>query len=110
MNKIIVSKNALAKLAALTTMECYGVVGLVPIMLTSKVLSLLGKTDLTKGVNVEIKGKTVSFEIFVILQSELKISEVAKTIINQVTYKLNKLTGIKDINIKVVIAGVKREE
>ncbi len=109
MRKIIVSKNALAKLVALTTMECYGVVGLVPVTLTDKVLSLLGKPDLTKGINVEIKGKSVSFEIFVVLQSGVKVSEVAKTIINQVKYKLNKLTGIKDINIEVVIAGVKRE-
>ncbi len=110
MGKIIVSKNALAKLAALTTMECYGVVGLVPVSFTGKVLSLLGKPDLTKGINVEIKGKKVFFEIYVVIQSGVKVSEVAKTIINQVRYKLNKLTGIKDIEIKVIVSGVKREE
>ena len=109
MGKIIVSKNVLAKLAALTTMECYGVVGLVPVSFTGRVLSLLGKPDLTKGINVKIDGKQVYFEIYVVLQNGVKVSEVAKTIINQVKYKLNKLTGIKNIEIKVIIAGVKRE-
>ncbi len=109
MGKTIVSKNALAKLAALSTMECYGVVGLVPTTLTGKVLSLLGMEDLTKGINVKISGDHVLFEIHVVLESGVKVSEVAKTIISQVKYKLNKLTGIKNIDVDVVIAGVRRE-
>jgi uncharacterized alkaline shock family protein YloU len=109
MGKIIVSKNAIAKLATLATMECYGVVGLVPTTFTGKVLSLLGKAELTKAATVEIKGKKVKIDIYVVLQSGVKVSEVANTIISQVEYKLKKLTGLKDIDVNVIVAGIKRE-
>lgn len=109
MGKIIVSKNALAKLAALSTMECYGVVGLVPVSFTGRVLSLLGMPDLTKGIEVKISGNRVAFDVHVVLESGVKVSEVAKTIISQVQYKIKQLTGIKDIDVNVIIAGVRRE-
>ncbi len=109
MGKIIVSKNAIAKLAALSTMECYGVVGLVPITFTGRVLSLLGMQDLTKGIEVRIRKNTVSLDIHVVLESGVKVSEVAKTIISQVRYKIKQLTGIKNIDVNVIVTGVRRE-
>jgi uncharacterized alkaline shock family protein YloU len=109
MKKIIISENALAKLAALTTMQCYGVVGLVPENIGKRFLSLLVGDKLSRGVDVKIKGRQVSFTIYVVLQSGVKVSEVANIIVHQVSYKLEKLTGLKDIDVSVVIKGVKRE-
>ncbi len=109
MGKIIVTKNAIAKLVTLTAMECYGVVGLVPTTFTGKVLSLLGKAELTKAATVKINNKKVIIDIYVVLQSGIKVSEVANTIVSQVKYKIKKLTGIKDLEVNVIVVGVKRE-
>lgn len=109
MGKIIVSENALAKLAALTTMQCYGVVGLVPTGFRERFSSLLSKDKASRGIEVEIQGRHVSFTVYVVLQSGVKVSEVASTIIRQVSYKLKKFTGLKDIDVNVVIKSVRRE-
>jgi len=109
MGKIIISENALAKLAALATTQCYGVVGLVPTSLGKRFRSLLSKDKLNKGVDVKIQGRHVSFTIYVVLQSGVKVSEVAATVVHQVSYKLKKITELKDIDVNVVVKSVKRE-
>ncbi|NCO27770.1 MAG: Asp23/Gls24 family envelope stress response protein [Caldiserica bacterium CG02_land_8_20_14_3_00_36_38] len=110
MGKIIISQNSISKLAALAVMECYGVVGLVPARLGDRFLSLLGKENLSRGVDVKIDGKNVTINLYVILQGGIKVSEVANTIISQVSYKMKKLTGIENIDVNVVVRGIRREE
>lgn len=110
MGKIIISENAMSKLAALAAMECYGVVGLVPAGLGDRFLSLLGKENLARGVNVKIDERSVVIDLYVILQGGVKVSEVANTIISQVSYKMKKLTGLKQIDVNVIVKGVRREE
>jgi uncharacterized alkaline shock family protein YloU len=110
MGKIIISENAMSKLAALAAMECYGVVGLVPARLGDRFLSLLGKENLARGVNVKIDERSVVIDLYVILQGGVKVSEVANTIISQVSYKMKKLTGLKQIDVNVIVKGVRREE
>lgn len=110
MGKIIISENAISKLAALAAMECYGVVGLVPARMGDRFLSLLGKENLSRGVDVKINGKNVTINLYVILQGGVRVSEVANTIISQVSYKMKKLTSIKNIDVNVIVKGVKREE
>ncbi len=110
MGKIIISENAISKLAALAAMECYGVVGLVPARMGDRFLSLLGKENLSRGIDVKINGKNVTINLYVILQGGVRVSEVANTIISQVSYKMKKLTSIKNIDVNVIVKGVKREE
>jgi uncharacterized alkaline shock family protein YloU len=110
MGRIIISENAMSKLAALAAMECYGVVGLVPARLGDRFLSLLGKENLARGVNVKIDERSVVIDLYVILQGGVKVSEVANTIISQVSYKMKKLTGLKQIDVNVIVKGVRREE
>jgi uncharacterized alkaline shock family protein YloU len=110
MGKIIISENAISKLAALAAMECYGVVGLVPARIGDRFLSLLGKENLSRGVDIKINGKNVTINLYVILQGGVKVSEVANTIISQVSYKMKKLTSLKNVDVNVIVKGVKREE
>ena len=110
MGKIIISENAISKLAALAAMECYGVVGLVPARMGDRFLSLLGKENLSRGVDAKINGKNITINLYVILQGGVRVSEVANTIISQVSYKMKKLTSIKNIDVNVIVKGVKREE
>ena len=110
MGKIIISENAISKLAALAAMECYGVVGLVPARMGDRFLSLLGKENLSRGIDVKINGKNITINLYVILQGGVRVSEVANTIISQVSYKMKKLTSIKNIDVNVIVKGVKREE
>ncbi|MGB9694932.1 MAG: Asp23/Gls24 family envelope stress response protein [Caldisericaceae bacterium] len=108
MGKIILSERAVAKIAALSAMESYGVVGFVPASFGKKVLSVLTGEDILQGVAVKINGKKVVVHLYVIVQAGIKVSEVAKTIISQVSYSFKNLVGLDDVEVDVVIKGVRR--
>jgi uncharacterized alkaline shock family protein YloU len=108
MGKIILSEMALAKIAGLSAMESYGVVGFVPANFGRRVVSLLTGENILKGVVVKIDGKKVSVYLYVIVQGGIKVSEVAKTIMSQVSYTLKNLAGIDDIEVNVIVKGVRR--
>lgn len=110
MGKIVISQKAIAKIAGLATVESYGVVGLVPYNVKTKLLSLLEKNSLDRGVEVKIDGERVIIDLFVVIQGGTNILEVAKTIISQVTYVVKKITSINQIDVNVIVKGIKREE
>ncbi len=109
MGKIIVSGKALAKIAAASAMECYGVVGFVPASLNRRFFSLLNKERILQGVIVKIDGRKVGVYLHVVIQGGVKVSEVAKTIISQVSYTFKNITSIEGVDVSVIIKGVKRE-
>lgn len=110
MGKIIVSQNAISKIAAIAAEKCYGVVGLYPIKLGDRFLYFFGKSTPTRGIETRIDNSKVKINLYVIIQGGIKVSEVAQTIIEQVTYEIKKFTHIKDVDVNVIVKGVKREE
>lgn len=110
MGKIIISQNAIAKIAGLSAMESYGVVGLVPYKFKDKIRYLLDKKAIDKGVDVKVDGRNVEIDLYVVIQGGTKVSEIAKTIISQVSYRVKSLTGIENVEVNVIVKGVKREE
>jgi len=46
----------------------------------------------------------------VILQEGTNILEIANTIVSQVSYKLKKILGIQNVDVNVVIKGIKGEK
>lgn len=110
MGKIVISQKSIAKIAGLATIESYGVVGLVPFSVKTRFLSLLDKKSLDRGVEVKIDGESVNIDLYVVIQGGTNILEVAKTIVSQVTYVVKKITSIDQIDVNVIVKGIKREE
>lgn len=111
MAKIIISENAIKKIAAYATIECYGVVGLAPKTFYDKLLRTLKIEEYEAGVDVDIKDNdTVKITLYVILQGGANVLEIANTIISQVSYKVKQLTKIKNVDVDVIIRGIKGEK
>lgn len=108
MGQIILSERAIAKIAALSGMESYGVVGFVPASFGRRVISLLTHENILRGVVVQINGKKVIVTLYVVVQAGLRVSEVAKTIISQVSYTFKNLAGLNDVEVNVIIKGIRR--
>lgn len=110
MGRLVLSEEAIATIAGAAAIECYGVVGMAGRKMTDGLSELLGRENLSKGVSVSINGDEVSIELFVILGYGVKISEVARMIIDKVRYTVEKITGLKVSNVTVSVESIRLQE
>ncbi|MGM0378277.1 MAG: Asp23/Gls24 family envelope stress response protein [Bacillota bacterium] len=107
MGEVLINENVVAKLAGVSAMECYGLVGMVSKNTTTGLIKLLKNEHLNKGVEVETFDDGIVIDLFVIIQFGTKISVVAENIINQVKFNIEKQTGLEVKKVNLNIEGVK---
>lgn len=98
--KISISKRAVSKVASVSVLECYGVVGLV-----TPVLNKDSKTRYYKGVVVSSnEDDIIMVDVYVVLKYSVAISAVSDSIRKSVKYSIEKFTGmiVKSVNVHVV--------
>ncbi len=110
MGKLVLSEEAIATIAGAAAIECYGVVGMAGRKMTDGLSELLGMENLAKGVSVSIDGDELYIELFVILGYGVKISEVARMIIDKVRYTVEKITSLKVSKITVSFESIRLQE
>lgn len=108
LGNINISNEAIATLAGVTAMECYGVVG----MASQKILKdgfaeLLRLDNYTKGVNVIKNKHGFVIDLYVIVSYGIKISEVVSSIQQKVKYTLEKSLAQTFSQVNVTVMGVK---
>ncbi|MCI5727466.1 MAG: Asp23/Gls24 family envelope stress response protein [Clostridium sp.] len=100
------SNEVIGKLVGLSTMECYGVVGMVS--KGSGFWELMKMENLSKGVKVTLVDEyKLNIELFVMVQYGNKISEIASNIIQKVRYNIENYTGLKVSEITVNVQAVR---
>lgn len=104
---IIYSEDVLAHIAGISTMECYGVVGMASKTATDGLWELLKVDNLSKGVKINSKDDELNIELYIIVQYGTKISVIANNIIQKVRYNIESLTGLKLSSITVNVQGVR---
>mgnify|MGYP000954315353 CR=1 FL=1 len=102
-----VSKEALETLAGLATIDCYGLVGMVPQNIQSGLTSILGIESIRKGVIVRPTEDGLIIDVHVVIGYGIKISEVAHNVMQKVTYVLETNAGVDVKSVNVNIKGVK---
>ena len=102
------SEEVLAKIVGLSTMECYGVVGMVSKNATDGFWELMRVENLSKGVKLKlIEGDRLQIELFVKVEYGTKISVIANNIIQKVRYSVENYTGLKVSSITVNVQAVR---
>ena len=100
------SNEVIGKLVGLSTMECYGVVGMVS--KGSGFWELMKMENLSKCVKVTLVDEyKLNIELFVMVQYGNKISEIASNIIQKVRYNIENYTGLKVSEITVNVQAVR---
>ena len=106
--KIHYSDEVLAKIVGLSTMECYGVVGMVSQNASDGLWQLMIIENLTKGVKIKFtENQKLNIELFVMVEYGTKISVIANNIIQKVRYSVENYTGLKAASITVNIQAVR---
>lgn len=101
------SEEVLAKIVGLSTMECYGVVGMVSKNATEGLWELMRIENLSKGVKLNFDKDKLIVELYVMVEYGTKISEIANNIIQKVRYSVENFTGLKVSSVTVNVQAVR---
>lgn len=104
---IYYSEDVIANIAGVSTMECYGVVGMALKNAKDGFWELLKAENLAKGVKIIQKENGIAIELYIIVEYGTKIAVIANNIIQTVRYNLENLTGIKVEQITVNVQGIR---
>lgn len=101
------SEEVIANIVGLSTMECYGVVGMASKNATDGLWELIKGGNLHRGVKIQYKNNELSVELYVVVEYGTKISVIANNIIQKVKYNVENFMGIKVSTITVNVQGVR---
>ncbi len=104
---IFVDEEVVETIAGLATIDCYGLVGMVPHNIQSGISSILGMESIRKGVAVSRSENGLVVDVHVIVGYGIKISEVAYNIMQKVSYVLENNAGLPVAAVNVNVKGVK---
>jgi len=107
LGKLVLSEEAIATIAGAAATECYGVVGMAGRKMTDGISELLGRENLAKGVSVSIDGDEVYIDLYVIIGYGVKISEVARMVVDKVRYTVENITGLKVKKVTVNVESIR---
>ncbi|MFZ5639607.1 MAG: Asp23/Gls24 family envelope stress response protein [Bacillota bacterium] len=107
MSLVNISEEVIATISGAAAVECYGLVGMAGRKLKDGIGQLLGKEDLTKGVEVVFEGEQVVIDLFIIVSYGVNIAEVAKNVIDKVKYQVEKQTGLSVKSVNINVQGVR---
>ena len=104
---ITVEDEVIAKLAGLTAMECYGIVGMAAKNVKEGIFRLLKKESLTKGIMLNTENNKVSLDFHIIVEYGTNIPAIAENAISAVRYKLEESLNIEAEEINVFVEGIR---
>lgn len=104
---ITISREAVQTIAGMATVDCYGLVGMVPRKVSNSLTSILGMESIRKGVEVGETPEGLAVEVYVIVGYGTKISEVGYNIMQKIKYVMQKITGIPVARVNVNVQGVR---
>ncbi|MFC6331249.1 Asp23/Gls24 family envelope stress response protein [Paenibacillus septentrionalis] len=106
--RIDVSDSCVATIAGFAALECYGLVGMASRNgLKDGIAVLLGRDNLTKGVEITQVQDGVNIDLYIVVSYGTKISEVANNIRSKVTYVLNDVIGLEVNEVNIFVQDVR---
>ena len=107
---ITIDTDVISKIAGIIATGCYGVVGMAYRSKSDEFASLLKRDSITKGIKVTVADKTVNVDIHIIIQYGVNINAVCNSIINNVKYQVNYMTGHDVGEVNVCVEGFRVQE
>ena len=105
---INIKPDAIAKFAGSVAVECFGIVGMAAVNMTDGLVRLLKNDKMTRGVKVTISDNNeISIDFHVIVVYGINIPTVTGNLIENVSYQVEKFTGMPLKRIRVFVDGVR---
>ena len=104
---IYIAEDVMMKVVGYAALECYGIVAMSGRKATDGIVEWLGRENLSKGVQIRNVGDMLDVDLYIIVEYGISISEVCKTIVETVRYKLENMTGVKVRKVGVSVDGIR---
>lgn len=104
-----ISEEVVAAIAALAVSEVEGVFGLSS-SFTADLKELLGKKNMSKGVELNIENEVVTVECFVVVCYGFEIPAVAANIQEAVVTAVESMTGLRVAAVNVDVCGISAQK
>ena len=104
---IYIAEDVMMKVVGYAALECYGIVAMSGKKATDGIVEWLGRENLSKGVQIRNVGDMLDVDLYIIVEYGISISEVCKTIVETVRYKLESMTGLKVRKVSVTVEGIR---
>ena len=101
---IIISPDVFTNITGAAPTNCYGVKGMAVRSKTDGLVHLLRRESMAKGVKVRFNDDdTVSIELHIIVDNGVNLTAVSHSIMSEVRYNVEKVTGVKVKNVDVCV-------
>ena len=107
MGTVAIADEVIATIAGIAATECYGVVGMASRRLRDGIAELLGRENLSKGVEISVRATQVAVNLNLIVGYGIRISEVAHNVSEQVKYRVEGTTGLEVVAVNMSVQGVR---
>lgn len=104
---IYITEDVMLKVVGYAALECYGIVAMSSKRAKDGLVQWLGRENLSKGVQLKLVDDMLDVDLFIIVEYGISISEVCKTIVETVRYKLESMTGVKVRRVNISVEGVR---
>ena len=104
---ITIDNEVIARIAGITAMECYGIVGMAAKNVKDGFFQLLKVESLTKGIKVIVDENKISIDFHIIVEDGTNISAIADNIISTVKYKIEQTLELEVEKINIFVEGVR---
>ncbi len=95
LGNVNISNEVIASIAGMAATQCYGLVGMSSRRFQDGIAGLLGKDNLSKGVEVVVENGTIKLRLFIVVEYGIRIVEVARTIMETVKFFVEDSTEMK---------------
>lgn len=107
---IDIAPTVLADIAGYAAMSCFGVKGMTIRSVTDGLAHLLRRESMSRGVRVkEEEDGGVSIDLHLAVEHGVNIATVCRSIIGEVRYHVERLTGIDVKNVDVYVEAIRAE-
>ena len=104
---ITISPDVFTNITGAAATNCYGVKGMAVRSKTDGLVHLLRRESMAKGVKVRFNDDdTVSIELHIIVDNGVNLTAVSHSIMSEVRYNVEKVTGVKVKNVDVCVDSI----
>jgi len=111
LGSIEITNDVFTTIAGCAATHCFGVKGMAVRTVSDGLVHLLKREALNKGVKVGFDSKgRVEVDLHIIVEYGVNISAISRSIISEVRYFVEKLTGVKAGAVNVYVDSVMKSE
>lgn len=104
---VTISENVIRVITGSVVCNCFGVKGMAYRTMTDGIVHILKREAISKGVSVtSVGGSEISIALRIVVKHGVNIPVVSRSIIEEVSYHVNRLTGVKVCSVDVFIDSI----